>query len=110
MSYQRMNKLMGFKSFPKKIRIKDEAVLDQFRLKPCEICGLPSDPAHIGTRGSGADDIPSGLISFCRVCHVMQGQIGWSKLCARYPYIESILNSKGWVFEYVGDIKKLKRM
>lgn len=99
----------GFKSYPKKIRIKDESVLDVFRGKPCEVCGLPSDPAHIKSVGSGGDDELDDLISLCRKHHAMQHARGWERLFERFPNIESILNDKGWELVDIFGVKKLRR-
>lgn len=75
--------------FPKKKRIEDEKVLEEFRNKSCEVCGAngPSDPHHIKSRGAGGDDIPSNLISLCRAHHTQIHKIGAETFFAKYPHV-----------------------
>lgn len=93
--------------FPKSKRIEDQNILDFYRRRRCDICGVkPSDPAHIKTRGSGGNDEHFNLLSLCRIHHTEQGQIGFWKMVKKYPFFGHILAEKGWVFN--GE-KKLRR-
>lgn len=97
------------KSIPKQQRQINQDVLDEFRDKPCVICGKPSDPCHIKSRGSGGDDAHSNLISFCRTHHQQQHAYGWAKLCFKYPLVVFVLEKKGWVFEKLHHGERLIR-
>jgi hypothetical protein len=93
--------------FSKKKRVSNQSVLDRYRNRSCFICRtFPSDPCHIKTVGSGGDDSDSNLIALCRVHHTEQHQIGFFKMCEKYPFLKQELYSKGWVFD--GN-KKLRR-
>lgn len=92
---------------PKPIRKSDENVLNVYRKARCCLCGCrPCDPAHIKTRGSGGPDEHWNLIALCREHHTEQGQIGFWRMCEKYPFVRQILAGKGWLF---GGDKKLKR-
>lgn len=66
---------------------------------PCVLCGIiPSDRAHIKTRGAGAGWEPDEYLHLCRWHHVEQGQIGWKKFCDKYPPMVTLLAIKGWTF------------
>jgi hypothetical protein len=86
----------------------DQDILEKYRRRPCDVCGLrgPSDPAHIGTRGAHYPDVDWNLYSGCRLHHTEQGQIGFYKMVQKYPFFGQLLAQKGWVFD--GN-KKLRR-
>jgi hypothetical protein len=93
--------------YSKSIRKKDENLLEFYRKRRCDICNrVPCDPAHIKTRGSGGPDEHWNLMSLCRVHHTEQGQLGFFKMCQKYPFFHQFLAGKGWVFD--GN-KKLRR-
>ena len=93
--------------FQKTIRKVDKDILEFYRHRRCDICGVkPSDAAHIKTRGSGGPDEHFNLMSLCRAHHTEQGQIGFYKMVQKYPFFGQFLAGKGWVFS--GD-KKLRR-
>jgi len=75
--------------YQKKKRIKDEKLLEEFRNKPCEVCGHhgPSDPHHIISRGAGGDDTRDNLISLCRSHHTQIHAIGSSTFFNKYPHV-----------------------
>ena len=92
---------------PKSIRKSDENILKVYRKARCCICGLRRcDPAHIKTRGSGGPDEHWNLIALCRAHHTEQGQIGFWKMCEKYPFFRHVLGEKGWIFS---GMKKLTR-
>lgn len=97
--------------FPKPKRIKDKALTDSFHSKTCVACKQEpqSDPAHIKGRGAHGDDVPSNLLALGRACHTAQHYGGWSYLVDKYPWVEKELNRKGWFFEDLFGIKKLRR-
>lgn len=94
---------------PKKKRIKNKELLRKVKSEPCRICGQPSDPAHVRSRGSGGDDVDWNLVSLCRLHHQEHGQIGWTKFFGRYPRFEIEMMNKGWRLENVFGITKLVR-
>lgn len=56
--------------------VKDETLLAQFRIGPCEWCGKrgATEAHHIFTRGMGCGrrlDVRINLIGLCRVCHAL---------------------------------------
>lgn len=56
------------------MRIVDEAILQVFRGRPCELCNMPapSDPHHVepcGMDNGKRLDVALNLISLCRECH-----------------------------------------
>lgn len=56
----------------KKIRIVDEAVLEEARRRGyCEWCDTPgpTDPSHSVSVGAGGDDTRLNVTSLCRECH-----------------------------------------
>jgi hypothetical protein len=95
----------------KRCRIVDDNVLEMFRWRPCDACGLraPSDPAHIKTVGSGGDDVPSNLMSLCREHHRMQ-EDGWGRFLDMFPQMEQVLNRKGWGVINLFGVRKVRRL
>lgn len=92
---------------PKQCRIVDEELIEKYRKRSCDICGVrPCDPCHIGSRGAGNPDADWNLYSGCRVHHAEQGQLGFFKFCEKYPFFRQVLAAKGWQFD--GN-KKLRR-
>lgn len=90
----------------KKKRITDKKLLADFKKLACVLCGrAPSDPCHIKSVGAGGDDVPSNLLSMCRIHHTEQHTIGFYKLSQKYPKLVNILAEKGWEF----DGNKLRR-
>lgn len=75
--------------FPKKKRIENQKLLDEYRNRPCEVCGLApkSDPHHLISRGAGGDDTPENLISLCRSHHIQAHTLGRDRFLAKYPHI-----------------------
>jgi len=70
-------------------RIINESLLDEVRQAGCCICGKRAQAAHIKTRATFADDIPSNLMSLCWVHHTEQHAMGWSRFRLRYPMIRT---------------------
>lgn len=92
---------------PKIKRIVDESLLERFRRGRCSICGLtPCDPAHIKTVKSGGNDEWGNLLSLCRQHHSEHGQIGFFRMCEKYPFFRQVLAEKGWIFN---GYKQLRR-
>lgn len=93
--------------FQKTKRISDEDILEFYRHRRCDICGVkPCDPCHIKTRGAGGSDEHFNLMSLCRTHHTEQHMLGFYKMTKKYPFFGQFLAGKGWVFN--GD-KKLRR-
>lgn len=97
---------------PKSSRKSDDDVLQLFRHKPCILCGKPSDPCHIKSKGSGGPDEEWNLIALCRDHHIQQHKMGWFVFCQRNLRTEHELDQKGWRFEpegrFTGAIMKLR--
>lgn len=55
------------------------------------------------------DDVPDNLINMCRKCHSLQHQIGWVKMCEKYPLLKRVLKLKGWEIVEEFGLKKLRR-
>lgn len=72
-------------------------------------CGRRADRAHIRTRGAGATWEEWEWIPLCRKHHIEQGQLGWAEFCARHHEPALELAARGWVFETIFGIIKLKR-
>lgn len=78
--------------------------------EPCVICGrIPSDRAHIKTRGSGGKNQEFNLIRLCREHHSEQHNIGFVSFSEKYPVIRMLLKLKGWRITDVFGVKKLER-
>lgn len=85
----------------------DQELLDKYRKRSCDICGMfPSDPSHLRSRGAGGDDVDDNLSSLCRVHHTELGLLGHFKMSRKYPFYGQILAQKNWIFN--GE-KKLRR-
>lgn len=52
------------------------------------------DPAHVVSRGAGGGDFVDNVMPLCRSHHIEQGQIGWVRMCDKYPDVF------GWFIEY----------
>lgn len=83
----------------KKFRVQNKETLAMFRGKRCLVCGKPSDPCHIQSRGAGGDDEEWNLISLCRFHHTAQHSLGWSTICRSFPIVRIELQRKGWMFD-----------
>lgn len=98
---------------PKPSTKADDNVLQLYRHQPCIICGHPSDPCHIKSRGSGGADEHWNLVALCRGHHIEQHKSGWFVFCQRNPRVGYELDQKGWRFEpegrYTGAVMKLRR-
>jgi hypothetical protein len=90
----------------KRKRVDDDQVLDNFRGKPCCVCGRPSDPAHVKSRGSGGDDVEWNVVRLCREHHTEQHKIGWRKICDKHPALAIDLFVKGWTFDEHGKLRR----
>ena len=76
----------------------------------CVACGrVPVDRCHIKSRGAGGSDEDDNLISLCREHHSFQHKIGFKALCELFPKVEEELNSKGWEFQWIQSVWKLRR-
>lgn len=67
------------------------------------------DPAHIKTVGAGAGESMSEMIPLCRKHHTLQHKIGFKSFCEQFPPVERQLNLRGWFFENVFGVWKLRR-
>jgi len=79
----------------KPARIKDEAVLDKIRGKPCAVkdCNRPGVPAHFKTVGSGGPDSEENCPPLCYIHHSEEHTIG--RITFRKKYNLPIPNIKG---------------
>jgi|WetSurMetagenome_2_1015567.scaffolds.fasta_scaffold147530_4 hypothetical protein len=93
----------------KQKRIKDQEALQKIRNKRCVLCGHPSDPAHIRSRGAGGDDIEENLLPLCRRHHQEQHFCGMVSFVRRYIQVELLLIEKGWELESINGHTKLIR-
>lgn len=74
------------------------------------ICNqIPTDRCHIKTHGSGGPMAEWNIIRMCRMHHIESHKIGFKKMCVKYPWLEKILNDKGWEFVNEFGITKLRR-
>lgn len=89
-------------------RQTNSTVLDQFRGRPCVLCGKPSDPAHIKSRGAGGPDDPQNIVSLCREHHSMQHQYGHIRMMEKFPPYRFHLEKMGWGIVLKGYVKMLK--
>lgn len=72
----------------------------KWSLSPCVICKeIPTDRAHIKTRGAGATWEWWEWMPLCRQHHQIQGQIGWKNMSNRFIIIGEILKQMGWYFQ-----------
>lgn len=94
---------------PKSKRLQSQAALNEFRGKPCLVCGNPSDPAHIKTRGSGGNDSPENILPLCRRHHTEQHAVGFVRFIEKHPVMEHHLRARGWEVESIFGAKKLVR-
>jgi len=77
----------------------------------CEACGQHGvvDRAHILTRASGSSWDDNEWIPLCRRHHIESGQIGWFKFCERFPKVKASIESRGFVFVEIFNVKKIRR-
>lgn len=91
-------------------RIHDPKVLADVRGQPCVVCGKPSDPAHIKSRGAGGDDTHDNVLPLCRSHHIKQHALGWNRFCTMFPRAGIELFRRGWrVVEEFG-VWRLRRV
>jgi hypothetical protein len=67
------------------------------------------DRAHLKTRGSGASWDEEMWVYLCRKHHTEQGAIAFNKFLRKYPYIETVLDAKGWELQTLFGITKLRK-
>lgn len=83
---------------------------DKIRQMPCAACGsTPSDPAHIKSRGAGGSNEEHNLMPLCRHHHRLSHDQGWNSFALSYSKVMRCLYDKGWCFEKLGGIHKLRR-
>lgn len=71
----------------------------EIRKRSCLVCGrLPSEVAHVKTRGSGGINHPANLMPLCRKCHATQHQVGIITFIEQHESVKSYLVSHGWMF------------
>lgn len=77
-------------AFPKQVRIRNNATLNEIRKKPCAACRRPgpSDPHHVKSRGAGGGDTSDNLLPLCRRCHQEWHRIGIESFTEKYPAIQ----------------------
>lgn len=69
----------------KKIRIRDQYLLDFVKTLPCIIClKIPSDPDHVTTRGAGGGDTANNVWPLCREHHNERHNKGLSYMIEKY--------------------------
>lgn len=67
---------------------------------PCLACGrIPSDAAHIKSRGAGGGDEEWNIVPLCRRDHQLQHHIGWIAFFGKYPGVLFALQLMGWQVE-----------
>lgn len=97
--------------FGKIKRIDDDWVMQEFRKGTCSVCSSQEvDPAHIKSRGSGGDDVPTNLVRLCRMHHSESHALGWFKFTQKYPIMLIVFKAKGWKFIEEGGKPKLVRI
>jgi len=77
----------------------------------CQAC-LKSgvmDRAHIKSKGSGGGWESKNILLLCRMCHIASHKMGLYKFTEKYPHLLKELNKKGWKFEDVFGVKKLRK-
>lgn len=95
---------------PKPIRKTNKELRETYYSLRCAICSVRGcDPCHIKSVGSGGHDEDWNLINLCRIHHTEQHKIGWIKLCKKYPSLELVLASKGWILKSLFGQMKLIR-
>lgn len=76
----------------------------------CLVCGAsPVDKCHIRSKGSGGSNDECNIILFCRGHHRIQHNIGWYRLCEKFPIVHDALKEKGWEIVKEFDRYKLVR-
>lgn len=97
---------------PKPKRNKDATILEQARLRNCEVCGKrstkeePNQACHIRSRGAGGDDSWDNIYTGCFRCHQLQHLKGFYWMFEQYPFFRQVIYNKGW---YLDGNKKLRR-
>jgi hypothetical protein len=77
---------------------------------PCPVCNqVPTDRAHIRSKGAGGSWADDNIIQLCRQHHSEQHQGGWIKFIEKYKTIGEVLKSKGWEVRDVLGVTKLVR-
>lgn len=75
--------------FLKPKRITNPGLLEYIKTLPCLCCtGVPSDPHHVKTVGSGGDDTVENVMPLCRIHHTEWHAIGPSKMAEKYASIK----------------------
>lgn len=69
----------------KKVRVKDQDLLDFVKTLPCICClKIPSDPDHVTTRGAGGGDTADNVWPLCREHHNERHNKGLSHMVNKY--------------------------
>jgi hypothetical protein len=87
--------------------MKDQAVRDSFKNRPCCIginCVGVTTPAHIGSYGASRIDAEWNIMPLCVGHHNEQGKIGILTFIKKYPRVKSYIENKGWTFNFLGKL------
>jgi len=87
--------------------VRNHKLLKSFRNISCVLCGQPSEACHIQSVGAGGEDTEDNLIAFCRMHHQYQHRVGWDRMIANYPILETFLKEKGWQMQDLFGRKRL---
>lgn len=91
---------MSVEVFFKTKRVKSEKNLKRIRNSPCLACGkIPSDVAHIKSKGSGGGYEEFNLIPLCRSDHIISHKLGWARFLEMHPHVKYALEDMGWQFQ-----------
>lgn len=94
--------------FPKKKRVSDRPLLDSYHTKHCVVCNRRGcDPCHIQSKGAGGDDLEINLMPLCRVHHIEQHKLGWSRFADKFSAIRLALLARGWDFDDLGRLRRV---
>lgn len=81
-------------------RIVDKKLLEEYREKPCAVCGISGGGLvtghHIKSKGSGGHDTEENLMAMCFKHHREVHDKGLKTFVNKYPEIEAILVLKNW--------------
>lgn len=85
------------RNFKKKQRHNPE-LISEVKSKPCAACGKSSfyelnDAHHVTTRGAGGGDTYDNLMPLDRQHHTELHQIGYKKMCEKYPSVKEWLEN-----------------
>lgn len=82
-------------------------IFQAIRGTPCLVCGsLPSDVAHIRSRGAGGGNKEWNLMPLCRPHHSRQHFIGWKRFSSENERVFDYLSEMGWYFDKNNKLKR----